>query len=472
MAGNKKKPKAPAFELPPLKSYRSVNNRCLVLDWASMSYHKMFSINTAKNREKYGFIGAEGEIKLWRSFMIDEVMKLIALFDPMHIVLALEGPGSWRKQFVKDYYAEHATVYYINEPDNKAYFVRADNLGYEVRKAQDGKFVVLPIPIADFPKLDELKHKQLGEFPPEKQEMFWNIYAPNGKNPILPSYKGTRNSNEWPFTVDRKIWRKYKEQFAKELAPLFRARAIACEDAEGDDVVYAAAKLFSGKSDDVIVVTHDSDLLQLNFPKVKVFDHISCNFMTVDDPVKYLDIKVLAGDDSDNIHGMSFIKPKTGKLDFTVKNRFGKGTAATFIQSFPNVYDVAKNNGWGDQYMRNRKLIDLSCTPPEVVTRLNDLLNQPEPELCGFELLDFWDVEPYYKDLMQSMRSYGYRSMITEEMAKKKAPVALPAIQPSSFDDRTFLPIPPGGAQTVAKPVMQGFTYADTAGIDDFGSFL
>lgn len=51
MAGKKKK--EPTFELPPLKSYRSVNNRYLVLDWASMSYHKMFSINTAKNREKY-----------------------------------------------------------------------------------------------------------------------------------------------------------------------------------------------------------------------------------------------------------------------------------------------------------------------------------------------------------------------------------------------------------------------------------
>lgn len=52
MAG--KKMKEPTFELPPLKSYRSVNNRYLVLDWASISYHKMFSLNTAKNREKYG----------------------------------------------------------------------------------------------------------------------------------------------------------------------------------------------------------------------------------------------------------------------------------------------------------------------------------------------------------------------------------------------------------------------------------
>lgn len=104
-----------------------------------------------------------------------------------------------------------------------------------------------------------MKHKQLGEFNEDKQKMFWDIYAPNGKDPILPSYKGTRNSNDWPFTIDRKIWRKYKEQFAQELAPIFRARAISCEGAEGDDVVYASAKMFCGQADDVIVVTHDSD---------------------------------------------------------------------------------------------------------------------------------------------------------------------------------------------------------------------
>jgi len=455
------------FNNPPLRSYRSVNNRYLVIDWASMSYHKMFSLNTAKNREKYGFQGAEGEIKLWRNFMLDELLKLVGLFDPMHIVFALEGKGSWRQQFVKEYYAEHATVYY----DSSAYYVKSDNTAYEVRKAQDGGFVVTPIEVPDFPKLESLKHRKLGELPPDKQYMLWGVYAPNGKDPILPAYKGTRGSNEWPFSVDRKVWRKYKEDFAHEVAPLFRARAVACDGAEGDDVIYASARKFSGVGDDVIVVTHDSDMLQINFPKVKIFDHIKCNFMTVDDPVKYLDIKVLAGDTSDNIRGMSFVKSKTGKQDFTVKRRFGAGTAATFVENFPNVYDVAKNNGWGEQYMRNRKLIDLSCTPVEVTSRLNGMLDEKEPELCGFELLDFWDVEPYYKDLMQNMRSYGYRSMIPEGIAMKKAPVAMPEVPAGGLDNMSFMAIPQGGQQA-QRPMMNGFTFADTAGIDDVGNLL
>ena len=58
----KKKPAANLFEEPPLRSYRSVNNRYLIIDWASVSYHKMFSLNTAKNRENMVFRGLK-----WKS---------------------------------------------------------------------------------------------------------------------------------------------------------------------------------------------------------------------------------------------------------------------------------------------------------------------------------------------------------------------------------------------------------------------
>ena len=460
-----KKKQADLFEEPPLRSYRSVNNRYLVIDWASLSYHKMFSLNTAKNREKYGFQGAEGEIKLWRTFMFDEMLKLIGLFDPMHIVIALEGTGSWRKKLVKDYYTEHAIVYF----DKTSYYVVSDNVGFSVTKAADGGFGVLPIEQENFPQLESLNHRALGELPQEKQDMLWGIFTPKG-SPILPSYKGQRNSNEWPFSIDRKVWRDYKEQFAKELSPIFRAKAIACDGAEGDDVIYASAKKFSTIADDVIVVTHDSDMLQIPFKKVKLFDHIKENFMTVDDPQKYLDVKVLSGDTSDNIRGMAFIDPKTGELKQTVKKRFGPGTAAKFLDKFPNVYDVAKNNGWGEQYMRNRRLIDLSCTPEEVTKRLDDWLNQPEPDLCGLELLDFWDIEPYYKDLMQNMRSYGYRSMIPASMAEKKAPIAMPEVR-TEPEGCTFMAIPTGKSEN-KPPKYAGFTVNDMVGMEDVGTLL
>ena len=462
----KKKPAANLFEEPPLRSYRSVNNRYLIIDWASVSYHKMFSLNTAKNREKYGFQGPEVEIKLWRTFMIDELLKLIGLFDPMHIVFALEGPGSWRKDLIKDYYTKHATVYY----DKTSYYVKSDNVAYSVQKAADGGYGVLPIEVDSFPQLESLNHKKLGELPPDKQDMLWHIYTPKGQ-PILPSYKGQRGSNEWPFSVDRKVWRKYKEQFAKEVAPIFRARAVDCDGAEGDDVIYASAKKFSAVSDDVIIVTHDSDMLQIHFDKVKIFDHIRENFMSVDDPQKYLDVKVLAGDDSDNIRGMSFIDTKTGKYSEKVKKRFGPGTAAKFLDKFPNVYDVANNNGWGEQYMRNRKLIDLSCTPEEVSKRLDNILSQPEPEVCGLELMEFWDVEPYYRDLMQSMRTYGYRSLIPESMAVKKMPVAMPEVR-SEPDGVTFMNIPKSDGSKPTRPKLDGFTVRDVDGLETLGKLL
>ena len=65
----------------------------------------------------------------------------------------------------------------------------------------------------------------------------------------------------------------YREQFAQELAPLFRARAIQCLHAEGDDIIYAAAKQLAVESDDVIVITKDSDMTQIKYSNVKIFNH-------------------------------------------------------------------------------------------------------------------------------------------------------------------------------------------------------
>lgn len=468
----KKKQPSLTNSIPPLRSYRQVNNRCLIVDWASLAYHQVFSLNTAKNREKYGFQGAEGEVRLWRTFMIEELLKLISLFNPMHLVFALEGKNSWRNEVVREYYGEHSTVYYITSPEKRAYFVKSDNKAYEVQKAIDGQFIVKPISVDNMPKLESLEHMKLNEFPQRVQDMLWGVKTAKG-DPIIPAYKGTRSKNEWPFSIDRKVWRKYKEQFAKELAPLFRARAVECPGAEGDDVIYAAAKKFRDVCDDVIVVTHDSDMLQIGFSHVRIFDHIQFNFMTVDDPVKYLDVKVLAGDDSDNINGMAFVKQKTGELDFTVKNQFGPPTAAKFLERFPNVYDVAKNNGWGDQYMRNRRLIDLSCVPETVSMSLDAELSRPEPNLCGFELLDFWQVEDYYKELMQNMRSYGYRTMIPAEMAARRMPVEMPEV--SQSNGMVYVPIPKSEAEpdnTGMRRAYSGFTVNDIDPITDIGKLL
>lgn len=392
------------YSEPPVTNYHFVDNRLLVIDWASLSYHLFHSIDSDKNRAKYGLLDAEGELELWRTKMVTRLMDYIALFNPKHLIFALEGKAAWRRKFVKDYYEEHAEVYW----NSNEYYVAADNYLYMVQKASGDGYAVTKLAPKNLKELGELKHKKLGEMPDKQKRMFWDIHTPRG-TPILPSYKGQRKAKPWPFSVDKKVWAEYREQFAKELAPLFRARAVQCGSAEGDDVIYAAVQRYAGSSDDVIVITRDSDLAQINVPNVRIFNHQTDTFVVKDNPEKYLDHKVLCGDSSDNINGMAFVDVKTGKWKAEKRDQVSDKGAITLMESCPNVYETAKANGWADQYMRNRTLIDLSRVPDAVKKEISALLELPEPEtVAGFERLEFWNVPEMIQTHYRQMQTVGF----------------------------------------------------------------
>lgn len=396
------------FAEPPVTSYPYVENRLLIIDWASLSYHMFHSLNSDANRKKYGLLDSEGEIELWRVKMITRIMDYVALFNPRHVIFALEGKDAWRKKFVKEYYTEHAEVYW-----NKVeYYVSADNMLYMVQKANGGGYAVTKLKACDKAKLSELRHRKLGEMPADKQAMFWGIHTAKG-TPILPSYKGQRKSKPWPFFTDKGVWAEYRERFAKEVAPLFRARAIQCLHAEGDDIIYASVMKYAGDCDDVIVVTRDSDLAQIKQRNVRIFNHQTSTFIVKDDPEKYLDHKVLTGDDTDNINGMAFVdtrKGKVGQFHEGKDTQLSDGGATTLLESCPNVYETAKMHGWDGQYMRNRTLIDLSRVPAEVKKEIEQSMDMaPEPETAGgFERLDFWNVTDMVQDNYRRLQATGF----------------------------------------------------------------
>lgn len=408
MAKKKKDISKVLFKEPPVTYYPYVDNRLVIIDWASLSYHLFHSINSDKNREKYGLHDSEGELRLWRTKMIDRVMDYIALFNPRHLVFALEGKAAWRKKFVEEYYGEHADIYY----NKSEYYVLADNYLYMVQKAADGNFAVTPLDIKDVDNLAELKHRKLKDMPEKQQKMFWSIYTAGG-SPILPSYKGQRSKQPWTFRTEKKVWAEYRERFAKELAPLFRARPIQCFHAEGDDIIYATIQKYAGDCDDIIVITKDSDMAQLISRKVRIFNHQTDTFFVEPDPVRYLDGKVLSGDSSDNVNGMAFVDTRKGKVGLFYKgkaNQIGKGSAPVLLESCPNIYETAKKNGWADQYMRNRTLIDLSRVPDSIKHEIEDCMAAtPEPEApAGFERFDFWDVPDMAGNNYRRLQATGF----------------------------------------------------------------
>ena len=400
---------------PKVTSYPFNRNRLLIIDWASLSYHQMFALNSPKMKKALGVLTAEEEQEKWRNMMFQKVLDYVALFNPKHMVFALEGKHTWRNDFVKDWYNAHTEVYY----DAEAYYVVSDNEAFKVTmrgtdENGNASYAVVKIPVKEWGLFTNLKHRTLGTLPSETQYMLWGITQENGK-PIIPVYKGQRKSSDWPFMTEKSVWREMKENFATDIAPMFRARAIRSPKAEGDDIVFSSIRAFGGDAEDIIIITRDSDLSQIDNPKVKIFNHVTENFIKCKYPQEYLSAKILSGDSSDNINGMAFVDKKTGMKKPTSANRIGESGAITLLENCPNIYDTAKKCGWDDQYMRNKTLIDLSMVPDDIEKGIMESVNVEEPPLFGYDRLPEMKISDNRIKAVNQMRAIGFYAFLPLE---------------------------------------------------------
>lgn len=401
------------FKAKPVKNYHYRDNRLLVIDWASLSYHQLWSMKTKSSKKQLGSILPEDdELTVWRTKMFNRMLDYVRLFNPMDIILCLEGKNAWRKQVVKDYYTKYATVYW----DSEGYYVCSDNYTYRVTKAGEGYGVVKVAP-KQKSLYESLSHKQLGELPQATQDMLWGVKTSTG-TPVLPSYKGKRGASAWEFSVDKKYWQAYKDKYAIELAPFFRAKPVKLHNAEGDDMIYGAVKKYSGQYDDVIVITGDSDMSQMDVKNLKIFNHRTGAFVECAYPQAYLAAKVLAGDTSDNIRGMAYVDAKTGELKPSKANGVSEKEAVLLMENCPNIYAVADANGWGEQYMRNRTLIDLSMIPRSIANEVDEVLSMPAPEINpDWSLAHEWNLPESKMDYYRTLQQFGFFSVIARENA-------------------------------------------------------
>ena len=396
----------------PVTRYPYVNRRLLVIDWASLSYHQLWSLKTKSSRRNLGSIlPEEDELKVWRTRMFNRMIEYVKMFNPMDIVLCLEGKNAWRKQVVYDYYNEHAEVYY----DDCSYYVSSDNYNYRVTKVSDDVYDAVKVPFKQRFTFTTLHHRKLKNLPKEKIDMLWKIRTASG-TPILPSYKGKRAVSAWEFSVDKHYWQQYKDDFAKELAPMFRARAVKCDVAEGDDMIYGSVRKFAGDYDDIVIITRDSDMSQIDNPKVKIFNHSTSEFVKCTYPQQYLSAKVLSGDTSDNIRGMAFVDVHNGQYKETKGTLVSEKDAVTLLESCPNIYEVAKANGWADQYMRNRTLIDLSMVPQDVASKIDATLSEEPPAHNVMSShYEEWGFPESKVDYYRTLQQFGFFCVIPRE---------------------------------------------------------
>ena len=178
----------------------------------------------------------------------------------------------------------------------------------------------------------------------------------------FPEYKHSRRKSRG---TDDKNWDvifNCLNTIKEEVKANMPYKSVEVYGAEADDII---ATLCSESSDEVMILSGDKDFIQLQkFPNVKQYSPITKKMINGINPDDYLKEHVLKGDTSDGIPNV--LSPDNTFVDGIRQRPLSKKKIALMVEGdFPN--DEVKRN-----YQRNKKLIDLTCSPDELRSEILD----------------------------------------------------------------------------------------------------
>jgi 5'-3' exonuclease len=212
-----------------------------------------------------------------------------------------------------------------------------------------------------------------------------------------PEYKHSRkkgrdsSSNDWNaiFTVLNAI--------KSELKEFFPYKYLEVYGAEADDIIAALAGELEFDNGKTLILSGDKDFIQLQkFRNVTQYSPITKKFVNGVDPDIYLSEHVLKGDSSDGVPNV--LSPDNTFVDGIRQKPLSKKKIQSMIAGdFPN--DEVKRN-----YQRNKKLIDLKESPPELYI---DILKeyQEAPDGDRSKLLNYF-TQKRLRNLVESIGEF------------------------------------------------------------------
>lgn len=201
------------------------------------------------------------------------------------------------------------------------------------------------------------------------------------------------------------------DDFVKLMRDNTNCPVLQHAQAEADDMI--ATWIQTHPDDEHVLISTDSDFLQLLAPNVKIYNGVSGmlythdgvwdkdgnpaknskgEVMTVALPEWQLFEKIMRGDPGDNIMS-AWPGVRKKKLQEAFDNRHVQGYAWNNLMLSKWQDHEGHEIRVKDAYDRNRLLIDLTCQPPELKQAWRDtitqVVNQPVRHQVGFHLLKF-----------------------------------------------------------------------------------
>ena len=185
-----------------------------------------------------------------------------------------------------------------------------------------------------------------------------------------------------------------------ELKEYFPYKYLEVDTAEADDIIGILAKKNVGTTEKVMIISGDKDFIQLQaWNNVYQYSPITKKLITHKDPSTYLKEHILRGDTSDGVP--NFLSSDTCMIDKVRQTPISKKKLAVWLEQKPEEFctDEQLRN-----YHRNKKLIDLSETPTNIVDAVNvQFVESPKGKRSG--LLTFF-VERKLNNLIQDIGEF------------------------------------------------------------------
>lgn len=194
----------------------------------------------------------------------------------------------------------------------------------------------------------------------------------------FPYYKANRKKARTESPLDWKLIYNTINGIKNEMRNDMPYTVLEYERAEADDIIATLCKLYGDTSEEIVIISSDKDLLQLQkWKNVKQYSPWHKKMLTIPDPQEFLKEHIIDGDPGDGIPNC--LSADDCFISGSRQSRITKNRRQEF-QSFFGVYENSLPDKLVRGLKRNQKLIDLSYIPMEIskgiISQYNELYNE------------------------------------------------------------------------------------------------
>ena len=192
---------------------------------------------------------------------------------------------------------------------------------------------------------------------------------------VFPNYKAGRKANRAKSEHDWDAIFSMLHNIKDEIRNFLPYKVIEIETAEADDIIATLVNRLQRRTGPnhakkVLILSGDKDFIQLHNDNVRQYNPVLSKFVGKGEtPSIYIKEHILKGDRSDGVPNI------LSDDNVFVEGRRQKPLSKKKIEAWVNEVFMTFTEEEQKNYSRNRKLIDLSCIPPELEAKIMNEFN-------------------------------------------------------------------------------------------------